>query len=586
MSVALTSADRAAAIALLKHRLSGRELRTVLDQIQGTSGRGRRQRKGVEWLVAEAEGSGRRLRSRLSEEELPEFLIDLTGGELLACRELRLSLARGSSDSELEILHDGYAWGARGRGGRDSQAKAISNRNWHPGKSWAMHFCRTLGFPSVFAGVRGVPAPPPREEVEPFRPLPNLEEFQVELKAQVLEILGGPSGANRGILTLPTGAGKTRTAVEGILEWKRVSADAPAVLWIAQSDELCEQAVQAFREVWIDMGHRDPAIRETLTLNRLWGGREEMPDGNGVTVASIQKLHALYRQHRDNLAELEPLKSAAAAIVVDEAHRMLAPSYAEVLRLFGVEVARGEASPIPLLGLTATPFRAVEDETKQLARRFHGRLLRPPSLQIDPIAQLRERDVLSRPVHQILDYDGREFSVDESEKFRAYYEQFGDFHPDLLREISEERERNQKLVEKICSLPEDWPVLFFGCSVEHAQAVAVLLRRKGRSAATVTSDTRTSTRRFLIEEFRAGRVSVLCNYGVLTTGFDAPKVRAIVVARPTTSPVLYEQMIGRGLRGSKFGGTSECLVIDVLDNIQFGGQMAFTRYEEYWTSTE
>jgi DNA repair protein RadD len=581
MPVSLTSVDRAAAITLIKRRLSARDLRAVLDELQG-----RRGRKGVEWLVAETEQASRRLRSRLSEDELPDFLVDLAGVELLACRELRLRLARGCSDSELEILHDGYPSGGRGRGGRDSQARAIANRNWHPGKSWAMHFSRTLGFPSVFAGVRGVPSPPASEEIEPFRPLPDLEEFQAELKAQVLEILRGETGANRGILTLPTGAGKTRTAVEGIVEWKRSIPDPAGVLWIAQSDELCEQAVQAFREVWIDLGYRDAAFREALTLNRFWGGREDMPDGDGVTVASIQKLHALYRKHRDNLRELEPLTSAADVIVVDEAHRILAPSYAEVLRLFGVEVTRGETSAIPLLGLTATPFRAVEDETKQLARRFHGRLLRPPSLQIDPIAQLRERQILSRPVHQILDYDGREFSVDESEKFRAYFEQFGDFHPDLLREISEEQDRNRKLLEKLCSLPANWPVLFFGCSVEHAQAVAVLLRRKGRSAATVTSDTRASTRRFLIEEFRAGRVSVLCNYGVLTTGFDAPKVRAIVVARPTTSPVLYEQMIGRGLRGPKFGGTSECLVIDVLDNIRFGGQMAFTRYEEYWTSAE
>jgi len=112
--------------------------------------------------------------------------------------------------------------------------------------------------------------------------------------------------------------------------------------------------------------------------------------------------------------------------------------------------------------------------------------------------------------------------------------------------------------------------------------MAVLLRRRGRSAATVTSDTRTSTRRALIEEFRAGRVRTLCNYGVLTTGFDAPAIRALVIARPTASAVLYEQMIGRGMRGPVFGGTERCLVVDVVDNIRFGGQMAFARYGRYW----
>jgi superfamily II DNA or RNA helicase len=131
-------------------------------------------------------------------------------------------------------------------------------------------------------------------------------------------------------------------------------------------------------------------------------------------------------------------------------------------------------------------------------------------------------------------------------------------------------------------LPPEHPTLFFGCSVEHARAIAVLLNRRGRSAATVIAETRSATRRFTIEEFRAGRISVLCNYGVLTTGFDAPRVGAVVIARPTASPILYEQMIGRGMRGPRFGGTSECLVIDVEDNIRFGGQMAYTRYERYW----
>jgi superfamily II DNA or RNA helicase len=99
----------------------------------------------------------------------------------------------------------------------------------------------------------------------------------------------------------------------------------------------------------------------------------------------------------------------------------------------------------------------------------------------------------------------------------------------------------------------------------------------------ISGETRSATRRYLIEEFRGGKISVLCNYGVLTTGFDAPRVRALVIARPTASAVLYEQMIGRGMRGPTFGGTEECLVVDVADNIHFGGQLAFARYEEHWS---
>ena len=92
--------------------------------------------------------------------------------------------------------------------------------------------------------------------------------------------------------------------------------------------------------------------------------------------------------------------------------------------------------------------------------------------------------------------------------------------------------------------------------------------------------TRPATRRATVERFRNNELSVLCNYGVLTTGFDAPSVRCVVVARPTASHVLYEQMVGRGMRGPAFGGTERCLVIDVDDNIRWRNEPATIRYTE------
>lgn len=583
---ALEPVDREAAIAILGRRLDGADLRAVLDDTQGRSRRRRRRerKKSIESIVIETEHEGRRARSRLPPEDLPAFLVDLAGSDLLASRELRLRLARRASPDELERLHE-YPWGSRGRGGRESVARAVSERNWHPGKAWATHFVRTLGFPLTFAGVAGTPQEPDSMDVEPFRPLPDLQDFQLELNSQLMEVLTSPAGKNRAILALPTGAGKTRTAVETLVQWRLGTAEGSrGILWVAQSDELCEQAVQAFREVWVDLGHRAAGIREPITINRLWGAGRAVPATTGVVVSSIQKLHAISRggdsdSRKEELAAIVP---EIGAVVVDEAHRMLAPTYGQVLGFLGIDVVRGGRSTTPLIGLTATPFRAVEEETHRLATRFHGQLLRPTSLGDDPVAELRSRGVLSRPVHGLASYDGPTFSIDEHASYREYFETFNDFHPGLLRRIGEERRRNRRLLDALSDLSTDWPVLFFGCSVEHATAMSALLRRRGRSSAVVTSATRAATRRALIEDFRRGSLSVLCNYGVLTTGFDAPRVRALVVARPTTSPVLYEQMIGRGMRGPRFGGTEECLVIDVEDNIQFGGQLAFTRYDEYW----
>ncbi len=582
----LDAESRSLAVDMLRSRLTPKDLRAVLKTEQGNT----RRRKSVEWIVAETGNTGGRLRSRLPDDHLAGFLLDILGPDLLSSRELRFRLALNASPDELDQLHE-YPSQCRGRKGRRSQAAAIADRPWHAGKTWATHFVRTLGFPAVFAGQPGAPSEPDHIEVEPFRPLPPPEDFQKDIKRQLMELLDGLPGENRGILSLPTGAGKTRTAVEGLLEWRLARDDRPTILWIAQSDELCEQAVQAFREVWIDQGHRPTASRELLSVDRLWGNARAVPGQPDVVVASIQKLHAILRGEngsrgiRDERARaLSLLAQRLGAVIVDEAHRLLAPSYTEVLRALGIEVTRGAASSVPLLGLTATPYRGMEEETRHLAQRFHGRLLRASCLGEEPVAELRARGVLSRPVHRVVHHDGPVHALDATARFQEYFERFNDFHPLLLRRLGQERARNTRLMEILYELPAEYPTLFFGCSVEHAQAVAVLLRRRGRAAETVTSDTRSATRRFLIEEFRSGQISVLCNYGVLTTGFDAPRVQAVVIARPTASPVLYEQMIGRGMRGPRFGGTDECLVVDVEDNIRFAGQMAYHRYANYWTS--
>ena len=74
-------------------------------------------------------------------------------------------------------------------------------------------------------------------------------------------------------------------------------------------------------------------------------------------------------------------------------------------------------------------------------------------------------------------------------------------------------------------------------------------------------------------------IKVLCNYGVLTPGFDASKTDVIVISRPVFSPVRYMQMVGRGLRGEKNGGTATCRVVTVLDNIvEYSGRLAYHSY--------
>jgi superfamily II DNA or RNA helicase len=77
----------------------------------------------------------------------------------------------------------------------------------------------------------------------------------------------------------------------------------------------------------------------------------------------------------------------------------------------------------------------------------------------------------------------------------------------------------------------------------------------------------------------------LCNFGVFTTGFDAPKTSAAVIARPTKSLVLFSQMAGRALRGTKQGGNAIAEIVSVVDtNLPGFGNIAeaFTNWEDVW----
>ena len=126
-------------------------------------------------------------------------------------------------------------------------------------------------------------------------------------------------------------------------------------------------------------------------------------------------------------------------------------------------------------------------------------------------------------------------------------------------------------------------VLYFGPSVTDASIIAFMLRAQGIPAAFISGSSRRSERRRIVSEFRGGATRVLCNCEVLTTGFDAPLVTHVVIARPTVSHVLFEQMVGRGLRGPKFGGTDICHVIYFIDrlDIEFP-RLGFRAWRAIW----
>jgi superfamily II DNA or RNA helicase len=449
----------------------------------------------------------------------------------------------------------------------------LENAGLQPPVQWAgsfkaRRFVRELGFPLAYAGFESANREPLVRVNGPPK-LPQLHDFQRSLTQSIRGLLGR-QGGSRGLLSLPTGAGKTRVTVQAIVEQIRDAGFASPVLWIAQSDELCEQAVQTWTEVWRALGSRN-----VLSISRLWSSNEAEAVENGphVVVATVDKLRGCVEE--DSYSWL----SEASCVVVDEAHTAIAPEYTYVLEWLGL-TRRGDRCP--LLGLTATPFRGRSiEETERLVARYGRRRLDAGILGDDPYQLLQQIGVLAKVRHKLLAGISVDLSADELSQLRTT----GSIPSSVRERIGADVGRNQQLLKSIETLPEDWPILLFSSSVSHAQTMAALLNMQGIRAAAVSSETDPAVRRHYIDEFRRGSIRALTNYGVLTQGFDAPAVRAIYVARPTYSPNVYQQMIGRGLRGPKNGGKDECLIINVADNLlQYGEKLAFTQFEYLWSS--
>lgn len=541
-----------------------------------------------------------RLVELLSHQDLEDLLGDLVYTIRRARSRLTGEDRRGSKPElaaavltkyGIDLLADSEARGLIAR-----RAKLSSPGRWHPGKAAAIRFVEALRFPVDYAGIPAEEPPADFEYLEGRVDLHPLQDFQLEVQKRLLSVLDKRAG--RAIVTLPTGGGKTRVAVDTIADWltKRYrqsgSGMGNVVLWLAHTDELCEQATLCFREVWQGSSDICPML-----LFRFWGGYtrdlEEhqetlltMSQRPAVLVSTPQRLlNLLDGKIASGEAILDSLLQLSGMIVVDEAHRAAAPMYRQIMARFG----KGVQEPA-IIGLTATPFReeyAANDPvggTLELRELFRTIIEPIDTLGEDPRLTLQERGYLARPIFGVIKTDTRlktPEGVDTDNPTEDDIERI-DYALKLRADKPERRLVALDHILQLCKDPSAL-IIYFGPTVQDAECMAFLLRQQGVEAAFVSGDTRDATRRKVIDDFKGGRIQVLCNCEVLTTGFDAPKVTHVVMARPTVSQVLYEQMIGRGLRGPRFGGTATCYVIDLEDNYKSARpELGYKRFRDVW----
>jgi DNA repair protein RadD len=380
---------------------------------------------------------------------------------------------------------------------------------------------------------------------------------------------------HRVLLHMPTGSGKTRTAMHIIARELR-RREPCVVVWLAFSEELCEQAASEFQSAWSSLGDRP------LSVFRFWGQRsveiEQIDDG--FVVAGLAKTYQAARRSIDFIVRLADRSSLT---IIDEAHQAIAESYRFVLEIL---VERNSGSR--LLGLTATPGRTWNepDRDRELADFFFRQKV---TLQVEgyasPVDYLIDEGYLARPIFESLAYTAAEPL--SPVQLRDLADSL-DVPEELLASLAEDEQRNLLVLSRIEQLAgQHQRIMVFAASVGHARTLATILKARGLEADAVTSNTPPAERARVIAKFRSAKAEpvVLCNYGVLTTGFDAPRTSAAVIARPTKSLVLYSQMVGRATRGPLAGGNAEARIVTVVDtNLPGFGEMseAFRNWEDVW----
>ena len=466
-------------------------------------------------------------------------------------RKLVLSLIPSEKQAELRM-----------RVGRDIQASGAAQWN----EREIRELCEFFGLDE------DPPASEVKLSVQVVQPRYGLFDHQRVAVNAIRPLLR--NGERRAVLHLPTGVGKTRTAMHVVAEWLR--AEEPSVVvWLASGRELLQQASAAFEEAWMHLGSRP------VRSSAMWGDQEPALDGftDGFLAVGLAKGWTM--MSRDPNWAMR-LSQHVRLVVFDEAHQSIAKTYKRLTEELTLDFR------CALLGLTATPGRtwADIDRDGELAEFYSRNKVTLDLPDGNPINYLIENEYLARPKFRtLLAEPGFELSSTEMNRISSVL----DIPRDLIAKMSMSEQYVTAVLQAIQDLLEHGHerILVFAATVDHARVLAAILLARKVHSSVVTSSTSKRARESAIRRFKSGNGEpmVLVNFGVLTTGFDAPRASAVVIARPTRSLVQYSQMVGRAIRGPKAGGTEACEILTVVDpGLPGFGDVAeaFLNWEDVW----
>ena len=326
---------------------------------------------------------------------------------------------------------------------------------------------------------------------------------------------------------IPTAGGKTPVMAticrDAVQQWNG------RVLILAHVKELLEQAADKLHAMAPDLWNR---------IGVYSAGLKSRDTDHPIIVAGIQ---SVYRR----AAELDRFD----LILVDEAH-MLPPDGEGMYRTF-LNDARVVNPHVRLVGLTATPYRMST-----------GLICAPDNLLNHVCYEVDVRELIVQGYLCPLKTKAATHKPDTS----GLHIRGGEFIAGEVEAPMDDTALVRSACREILDHTQDrHSVLIFAAGVEHAQHIQRELATSGQACGFVCGETLPFERAETLRRFKDGALKYLVNVNVLTTGFDAPNIDAVALLRPTNSPGLYYQMVGRGFR--LHPSKTNCLVLDFGGNI-------------------
>lgn len=365
-----------------------------------------------------------------------------------------------------------------------------------------------------------------------------------------------------GLLVMPTGAGKTYTAVTWLLS--EGVAQGYTIVWLVHRQELVTQTYREFRK-------QAPILQATgvkkLRVLAISGVHMKMSMANkaNVYVCSIASVANKY-----GYRFIERMLGAAGKrkliIVVDEAHHTVAANYQKVInRMTALNKNR------VLLGMTATPKRMQESEQKKLQKIYSVNENLQKGIGVNgyvyevTLKQLLLSGYLAQPIYERVNTEIiGEIAYNCTPEDEEFFLQYGELSEKLKSQIASSSVRNKKILEQYLNNKDKYgKTIVFAVNQLHAETLCNEFREAGITCDYAVSDRRDSGD--VIQRFKDNEFKVLINVQILTEGSDVPDIQTVFLTRQTNSDSLLMQMIGRGLRGEKAGGTKEAHIVSFHD---------------------